>query len=116
MTLYFLDASAWVKRYFRERGSEWVERLFGEDRLLSASTLGLIEVNATSARKCGAGEIEREQFADNKNWLRRWHCAEPTAYSLRRPWCCNGNWGLTTRSSLSWDRIESSTRRRCAPG
>lgn len=47
MTLYYLDASAWVKRYFEEPGSGWVQNLFQEEHLLSCSALGLIEVNAT---------------------------------------------------------------------
>jgi hypothetical protein len=28
MMLYYLDSRAWVKRYFEERGSAWVDRLF----------------------------------------------------------------------------------------
>jgi predicted nucleic acid-binding protein len=50
MMLHYLDSSAWVKRYFDESGSDWVDSLFEEDRLLSGSTLGLIEVLATAAR------------------------------------------------------------------
>jgi predicted nucleic acid-binding protein len=50
MMLHYLDSSAWVKRYFDESGSDWVDSLFEEDCLLSGSTLGLIEVLATAAR------------------------------------------------------------------
>lgn len=57
MTLYYLDASAWVKRYLREAGSKWVHRLFKQEKLLCCATLGLIEVVATLARKRHAGEI-----------------------------------------------------------
>ena len=69
MMVYYLDSSAWVKRYFEERGSDWVDGLFEEGHLLSCSTLGLIEVTATAARKCAAGAIEAAGFAETKDWL-----------------------------------------------
>jgi hypothetical protein len=40
MMLYYLDSSAWVKRYFEERGSAWVDDLFEQDHLLSCSIPG----------------------------------------------------------------------------
>jgi predicted nucleic acid-binding protein len=39
MMVYYLDSSACVKRYFEERGSDWVGGLFEEDHFLSCSTL-----------------------------------------------------------------------------
>jgi uncharacterized protein len=69
MKVYYLDSSAWVKRYFEERGSDLVDGLFDEDHLLSCSTLGLIEVTATAARKCAAGAIDAATFAETKDWL-----------------------------------------------
>ena len=69
MMVYYLDSSAWVKRYFEESGSDWVDSLFEEDRLLSGSTLGLIEVQATAARRCAAGAIDAAAFAETKGWL-----------------------------------------------
>jgi uncharacterized protein len=59
MTLHYLDSSAWVKRYFEEPGSDWVNTLFEENHILSSSTLGLIEVAATATRKCGSGNAIR---------------------------------------------------------
>lgn len=61
MNLYSLDASAWVKRYYREVGSEWVRALFHQETLLASSSLGLIEVLATRSRKAKAGEIDRNE-------------------------------------------------------
>ncbi|MBI3695009.1 MAG: type II toxin-antitoxin system VapC family toxin [Acidobacteria bacterium] len=59
MTLYYLDASAWVKRYSQERGSGWVRSLLRQQGLLFASaTLGFIEVSAALTRKQKAGEIQ----------------------------------------------------------
>lgn len=69
MTVYYLDSSAWVKRYFEEPGSDWVDSLFGEDHLLSCSILGLIEVRATAARKHAAGAIDAVGFAETRDWL-----------------------------------------------
>ena len=69
MMLYYLDSSAWVKRYFEERGSAWVDGLFEQDNLLSCSTQGLIEVMATAARKCAGGAIDAAGLAETKSWL-----------------------------------------------
>ena len=49
--LYYLDSSAWVKRYFNEAGREWVNGLFEQHEVLGCSPLGLIEVGSTMARK-----------------------------------------------------------------
>ena len=66
MTLYYLDASAWVKRYSQERGSGWVRSLLRQQGLLFASaTLGFIEVNATLMRKQRAGEFQSERWKEH---------------------------------------------------
>lgn len=62
MTFHYLDASAWVKRYYQERGSTWVQRLFRDNQTLGCASLGLIEVVATLARKRKAGAIDRSHF------------------------------------------------------
>ncbi len=62
MMLFYLDSSAWVKRYFREPGSGWINRQFEQEILLGGSTLGLIEVTATCARKRTAGAIDAVRF------------------------------------------------------
>jgi len=62
MTLLYLDASAWVKRHFQEDGSDWVNRQFEKGMLMGASTLGVIEVAATCARKRTAGAIDATRF------------------------------------------------------
>jgi len=66
MMLYYLDSSAWVKRYFEERGSAWVDGLFEQEHLLSCSTLGLVEVRATAARKCAGGAIDAAGLAETE--------------------------------------------------
>jgi uncharacterized protein len=50
---YFLDSSALVKRYVREKGSLWIDRFFGragENRIYIASVTG-VEVIAAIARR-----------------------------------------------------------------
>jgi hypothetical protein len=69
MMIYYLDSSAWVKRYFEETGSDWVDGIFEGDHLLSCSTLGLIEVRATAARKRAAGAIDAADFTETKDWV-----------------------------------------------
>ena len=60
--LCYLDSSAWVKRYFRELGSGWINQEFAHGILLGSSTLGLIEVTATCARKRTADAIDAVRF------------------------------------------------------
>ncbi|MGD0776525.1 MAG: type II toxin-antitoxin system VapC family toxin [Candidatus Solibacter sp.] len=62
MMLFYLDSSAWVKRYYRELGSDWINQQFEQEILFGGSTLGLIEVMATCARKRTAGAIDAVRF------------------------------------------------------
>jgi predicted nucleic acid-binding protein len=64
VTVYYLDASAWVKRYLQEDGTIWVQDVFAQQQTLACASLGYIEVNATLARKHKAGDITADQFAE----------------------------------------------------
>ena len=57
MNLYYLDSSALVKRYYREEGTEFIQRLFDVGSLFVTSSLAIVEVVATLARKRKAGAI-----------------------------------------------------------
>lgn len=57
MSLY-LDASALVKRYVRERGSDAVSAAVAEERLLCASAVTRVEVSAALARAARLGVVE----------------------------------------------------------
>lgn len=57
MIFYYLDASAWVKRYYQETGTSWVQKLFADNVTMACASLGLVEVMATLARKAKAREI-----------------------------------------------------------
>jgi predicted nucleic acid-binding protein len=62
--VYYLDASARVKRYLQEDGTIWVQDVFAQQQTLACASLGYIEVNATLARKHKAGDITADQFAE----------------------------------------------------
>lgn len=59
MTLYYLDASAWVKRYQQEQGTEWVEQLLRSNAYIACSVLGVVEVCAALGRRVRGGLMER---------------------------------------------------------
>lgn len=67
MTVYYLDSSAWVKRYLSEPGSPWVRRLFDRKEPLACCPLGCTEVAAAIARQQGVQKIS----ADRLRILRR---------------------------------------------
>ena len=75
MIFYYLDASAWLKRYYQETGTRWVQRLFANGETLTCASLGVVEVTATLARKAKAREISRKQLTQkvrelDEDWSR----------------------------------------------
>ena len=75
MIVYYLDASAWVKRYYQERGLAWVQHVFAHHRLVASASLGVIEVTATLARKAKGREIDPSMLEDklrelDEDWTR----------------------------------------------
>ncbi len=70
MTILYLDASAWVKRYYREVGSERIHQMLSAGNLLACSVLGFIEVIATLARKHKAKEISSVEFEEKLRQLK----------------------------------------------
>jgi uncharacterized protein len=51
MNYYYMDASAWLKRYYREEGTDWVQHLFSSNATMICSSLGVIEVWSALVRK-----------------------------------------------------------------
>ena len=75
MIVYYLDASAWVKHYYQERGSAWVQNVFAPHRLVASASLGVIEVTATLARKAKGREIDPSMLGNklrelDEDWAR----------------------------------------------
>lgn len=67
MTIYYLDASAWVKRYLTEAGSARIRDLFVRKQPFACCTLGYAEVLSAIARQQGVRQIS----PDRRNTLRR---------------------------------------------
>jgi predicted nucleic acid-binding protein len=74
LTLFYLDASAWAKRYFLEPGSEWMLKLFRSHDQLACCSLGYVELVATLARRANVRkrtvltEIDLKSLLD-EHWL-----------------------------------------------
>lgn len=51
MTVYYLDSSAWVKRYVEEAGHEVVNQLLLSDSPVTCSVLGRVETAAALTRR-----------------------------------------------------------------
>ena len=64
MIFYYLDASAWVKRYYQEIGTAWIQDLFSRNCALACASLGLVEVMATLSRKYKVREISPTIFKE----------------------------------------------------
>ena len=102
--LYYLDSSAWVKRYFDEAGSSRVRQLFAQHETLGCSPLGLIEVGSTMARKRTAEEVKPEEFEGKrtsllKDW-RHFLRMEMTAAVVERALDASDTYGLRGADSV----------------
>ena len=62
MKLYYLDSSALVKGYAKEKGSEKVRRILEDESLLSTSPISYPEVLSALARKRINGDIKKKRF------------------------------------------------------
>jgi hypothetical protein len=85
MATYYLDTSALVKRYARERGTDWVQQLthpLAHHRLYTVRITGP-EMIAALARKRRMGQVsltEAQQFANDfrVDWQRQYRIIEIT--------------------------------------
>jgi uncharacterized protein len=68
MILYYLDASAWVKRYSQEIGTVWIQNFFAQNPTIVCATLGLVEVTATFSRKHRGRQITADQFVQIRQY------------------------------------------------
>ena len=91
MIFYYLDASTWVKRYYWEPGTRWVQELFAQSPTIACASLGLIEVMATLARKQKARDIDLlsfeqkvQELEEERIWRGIWPCAAPMPCILRQ--------------------------------
>ena len=72
MSVYYLDASALVKRYVNESGSGWLRSLLASTQvdLLFTSRMTIVEVMSAFARRVREGALTSEEFAAAENALR----------------------------------------------
>ena len=69
MTLFYLDSSAWLKRYFLEPGSGWIMRLFESGNPLASSVLGYIEVASALTRQQVPRKLDEDKLAQLQQQL-----------------------------------------------
>ena len=66
MSIYYLDASAWLKRYFEEAGSERMAELFeasfDEGNILATSTLAYVEAAALIGQQRAASRLDERKI------------------------------------------------------
>jgi predicted nucleic acid-binding protein len=68
VSLFYLDASAWVKRYVQEPGSAWVHGLFDRQERIASSTLGYLEVTAALSRRLSQADFARVEPRLETDW------------------------------------------------
>jgi predicted nucleic acid-binding protein len=71
MSIFYVDSSAWIKRYFLEDGSPAVEEMFERSQFLACSILGRVEVAATIARKKKAGPLSQSEYEQIQHRLKQ---------------------------------------------
>lgn len=67
--VYYLDASAWAKRYLAEEGSYGVSTLFQSSLPIAGSVLGYIEVTAALFRRNSVQIAHRLAASLDQDWF-----------------------------------------------
>lgn len=62
MSIYYLDASAWVNRYLEEPGSSWMQQLFTRQERLASTGLGYLEVTAALTRQQVSRRLDEDKL------------------------------------------------------
>ena len=72
MSIYYLDASALVKRYVHEAGSVWLRSLFSSPQaeLLFTSRMTIVEVISAFARRVREDALTSAEFSAAENAFR----------------------------------------------
>lgn len=66
MIIYYLDSSGWVKRYFKETGTDWILSLFAQKPKIACASFGLVEILATLARRTKSVNLPNHEIAQIK--------------------------------------------------
>ena len=72
MKCYYLDASAMVKRYVNEQGSEWMRATMDseEETLLFTSRMTIVEVISAFSRRVRGGTLTLQDFVSARDMFR----------------------------------------------
>lgn len=70
MSFFYLDSSAWLKRYFLEPGSARISRLFEMEKELTSSVLGYVEVVSALARQQKSRNFDELNLAEIRKDLK----------------------------------------------
>lgn len=72
MKCYYLDASALVKRYVDEQGSNWIRAIMRSEAetLLFTSRMTIVEVVSAFSRRFREGKLTPEDFATARDMFR----------------------------------------------
>lgn len=72
MNCYYLDASALVKRYVNESGSEWLREIVASEQtlVLFTSRITVVEVISAFARRAREGTLSRADFTTVRDVFR----------------------------------------------
>lgn len=69
--IYYVDASAWVKYYLSEQGSNWMTAFFGNHPRCAAHELAPVEVAATILRRHQMQQVEARLSQETINEVNR---------------------------------------------
>ncbi|MGH9608409.1 MAG: type II toxin-antitoxin system VapC family toxin [Bryobacteraceae bacterium] len=69
MTIFYVDSSAWLKRYFDEPGTGWMASLFEREERLTSSVLGYVEVASALARQQVSRKLGGPKLAELRKRL-----------------------------------------------
>lgn len=69
MTIFYVDSSAWLKRYFDEPGTGWMIRLFEREERLTSSLLGYVEAASALARQQTSRKLEGSKLTELRKRL-----------------------------------------------
>lgn len=60
MSVFYLDSSAWVKRYIQELGSARIHNLFDRGERIACVSLGYVEAVAALSRRLSEENLARD--------------------------------------------------------
>ena len=109
---FYLDSSAWVKRYVQERGSTWIQALFDRSERITSVSLGYVEVVAALSRRLPEKDLARIELRLTTDWqnMTRLHLTGEMieqAAALARQYKLRGSDAVHLAATLGLKKISS---------